>query len=93
MGNHVWRNPNVFDFIDEAKYLVRPANFPKNNPGKGMVFLKVNQLEVAVINLQGRTYMDPIANPFEVADELIAEAKNEHQLFLLISMVKQQVKN
>ena len=83
MGNHVWRNPNVFDFIDEAKYLVRPANFPKNNPGKGMVFLKVNQLEVAVINLQGRTYMDPIANPFEVADELIAEAKKRTSIIFV----------
>ena len=29
MGNHVWRNKDIFEFIDDAKYLVRPANFPK----------------------------------------------------------------
>lgn len=46
----------IFDFIDDAKYMVRPANFPQNNPGKGLVFLNVNGIEVAIINLQGRTF-------------------------------------
>ncbi|WP_042356198.1 TIGR00282 family metallophosphoesterase [Bacillus rubiinfantis] len=75
LGNHTWDNREIFEFIDEAKYLVRPANFPKNNPGKGIIFLKFNQLEVAVINLQGRTFMNPIDCPFTKADELIAIAK------------------
>ena len=41
-------------FIDDAKYLVRPANFPKERPAKGLKFLKLNQLDIAVINLQAR---------------------------------------
>lgn len=83
MGNHVWRNKDIFEFIDNAKYLVRPANFPKNNPGQGMIFLKVNTLEVAVINLQARTFMDPIDNPFEVADELIKEARKRTSIIFV----------
>lgn len=75
MGNHVWRNKDIFEFIDDAKYLVRPANFPENNPGQGMIFIKVNSYEVAIINLQARTFMDSIENPFEKADMLIAEAR------------------
>src|SRR5690606_21156345 len=75
MGNHVWRNKDIFEFIDDAKYLVRPANFPENNPGQGMIFIKVNSYEVAIINLQCRTLMDSSENPFEKADMLIAEAR------------------
>ena len=93
LGNHTWDNREIFEFIDEAKYLVRPANFPEDNPGKGIVYLKMNQVEVAVINLQGRTFMPPNDCPFQKADELIEKRKKEHRLFLLIFMQKQQVKN
>ena len=64
-----------FDFIDDAKYMIRPANFPENTPGQGMVYLKVNSAEVAVINLQGRTFLPAIDCPFMKAEQLIREAK------------------
>jgi 2',3'-cyclic-nucleotide 2'-phosphodiesterase len=75
LGNHTWDNREIFDFIDGAKYLVRPANFPENNPGKGIVYLKVNNLEVAVISLQGQTFLPPNDSPFIKADVLIKEAQ------------------
>lgn len=75
LGNHTWNKREILDFIDEAPYLIRPANFPENNPGKGIVYVKINELEVAVINLQGRTFLDPHDNPFEVGDALIEEAR------------------
>lgn len=37
MGNHTWDNKDIFDFIDDADYLIRPANFSNEAPGKGMV--------------------------------------------------------
>lgn len=75
LGNHAWDNREIFEFIDSAKYLVRPGNFPEGTPGKGIVFVKMNDLEVAVINLQGRTFMAPLDCPFRKADELVAEAR------------------
>ncbi|MEH7344808.1 TIGR00282 family metallophosphoesterase [Bacillus sp. JJ1532] len=75
LGNHTWDNKEIFDFIDDAKYLVRPANFPEGNPGKGIVYLKYNAIEVAVISLQGRTFLPAIDCPFRKADELILEAR------------------
>ena len=75
LGNHTWDNREIFEFIDDAKYLVRPANFPENNPGKGIAYLKMNSDEVAVISLQGRTFLPPIDCPFRKADELIEEAQ------------------
>ena len=64
LGNHAWDNREVFEFIDDAKYLARPANFPEGTPGKGLIFVNCNGTEVAVINLQGRTFLPPIDCPF-----------------------------
>lgn len=75
LGNHTWDNRDIFEFIGTAKNMVRPANFPEGTPGKGMAFFKVNDLEIAVINLQGRTFMAPLDCPFKKADELIDIAR------------------
>ena len=92
LGNHAWDNREVFEFIDDAKYLARPANFPEGTPGKGLIFVNCNGTEVAVINLQGRTFLPPIDCPFRKVDELINIAKNVRILYLLISMRRLQVK-
>jgi metallophosphoesterase (TIGR00282 family) len=83
LGNHAWDNREIFEFIDEAKYLVRPANFPEEVPGKGIVYLKVNEDLVAIINLQGRTFMPAIDCPFKKADELIEEARRHTSMIFV----------
>lgn len=83
MGNHTWDRKEIFDFIDDAKYLIRPANFPENNPGRGMLFLTINGLEVAIINLQGRTFLPAIDDPFQKADELIEEARKRTNIIFI----------
>lgn len=75
MGNHTWDKREIFEFIDDAPWLVRPANFPADTPGQGIAFIKVNNIEVAVINLQGTTFLPPLDSPFLKADELIEQAK------------------
>lgn len=76
LGNHTWHNKDIFEFIDDAKYMIRPANFPEGNPGQGIVFIKSGRSsEIAVINLQGRTFLPAIDCPFRKADELVELAK------------------
>ncbi|MBO0961956.1 TIGR00282 family metallophosphoesterase [Neobacillus sp. MM2021_6] len=83
LGNHAWDNREIFEFIETAKNLVRPANFPEGTPGKGIAFFKVNELEVAVINLQGRTFMAPLDCPFRKAEELV-EIARERTPFIFV---------
>lgn len=80
MGNHTWDNREIFEFIDRAKKLIRPANFPKSVPGVGLVYVKVNAIEVAVINLQGRVFMNTLDDPFQVIEELLEQcsARTKH---------------
>lgn len=83
MGNHTWDNREIFNFIDTANKMIRPANFPKGTPGVGMRIVKVNQEKLAVINLQGRALMTPLDDPFKMAEELVKEAKKETNLIFV----------
>ncbi|WP_186577400.1 TIGR00282 family metallophosphoesterase [Aquibacillus kalidii] len=83
MGNHTWDKKEIFEFIDDAKNMIRPANFPEGTPGKGLTFVKSNGVEIAVINLQGRTFMPPSDDPFRKADELIEEAKKRTNIIFV----------
>lgn len=74
MGNHTFDKNDIYEFIDDANKLIRPANFPaQHTPGKGYVLTKVNQTTVGVINLQGRVFLDSIDDPFAKVDEILAE--------------------
>ena len=77
MGNHTYGQRQIYDFIDSANRMVRPANFPEEAPGVGMRFIQINEIKLAIINLQGRAFMQDIDDPFKKADELINEANKE----------------
>jgi 2',3'-cyclic-nucleotide 2'-phosphodiesterase len=71
-GNHIWDKREIADYLDRQPRLLRPANYPGNIPGSGLhVGRGRNGIEVAVLNLQGRTHMLPIDDPFRKADELL----------------------
>lgn len=83
MGNHTWDRKEIFEFIDDAKNMVRPANFPEGTPGKGMTFVNLNGAEVAIINMQGRTFLPPLDDPFRKMDQLISEAKKRTNIIFV----------
>ncbi|MFC6464770.1 TIGR00282 family metallophosphoesterase [Marinilactibacillus sp. GCM10026970] len=77
MGNHTWDKREIVDFIDDSKKLIRPANYPNLSriPGEGITYIKINQQELAVINLHGRVFMADLEDPFRVGMELVEEAR------------------
>jgi len=75
LGNHAWDNKEVFDVISEEQRLIRPANFPSAAPGSGITYIKNAEAELAVINLQGRTFLPPLDCPFQTADKLVEQAR------------------
>ncbi|EGL81911.1 Conserved hypothetical protein CHP00282 [Caldalkalibacillus thermarum TA2.A1] len=77
LGNHTWDQKDTGDFLEQATNVIRPANFPEGAPGRGYTILNVNQHKIAVINLQGRTFLPAIDCPFRKADELIDLVKKE----------------
>ncbi|WP_031499438.1 TIGR00282 family metallophosphoesterase [Bryobacter aggregatus] len=73
-GNHVWDKRDFFEYLDRNPRVTRPANYPKELPGRGLIYVEArNGVRVAILNLQGRALMTPLDCPFRKADELIAE--------------------
>jgi len=72
-GNHVWDKKEGVEILDREPRLLRPANYPQGNPGKGLHLGETAAgIPVATINLEGRVFMNSLESPFVVADRLLA---------------------
>jgi metallophosphoesterase (TIGR00282 family) len=68
-GNHIWDKKEALELLGKEPRLLRPANYPPQNPGHGAyVFTDDQGRKIGVLNLQGRVFMEPIDCPFHVAD-------------------------
>ena len=76
LGNHVWRRREIGPYLDTSDRVVRPANLAAGSPGRGLVVVEAGDgTPVAVVNLQGILFMTTPVSPFEVADELVEQAR------------------
>jgi metallophosphoesterase (TIGR00282 family) len=72
-GNHVFRRREILPLLDSAEdRLLRPANFSTRCPGRGLTVRRDRAgREVSVLNLQGRVFMSPSEDPFDVAEAVL----------------------
>jgi metallophosphoesterase (TIGR00282 family) len=78
-GNHSFAKWKVFDYMKEDGNILRPMNYPKGNPGYGFGMYEIPESDhkIGVLNLQGRTFMQPIDDPFTTADWVIERMRDE----------------
>src|SRR6202043_1524992 len=77
-GDHIWDKKDILSFIDPEPRLLRPVNYPPGAPGSGSIVLETVKGKVGVINVQCRTFMQPILeNPFRAIDEMVARMRDE----------------
>jgi metallophosphoesterase (TIGR00282 family) len=75
-GNHIWDKREIYAYLESSERVLRPLNYGTHDvPGRGWgMYQALDGNDLAVINLQGRTYMQPIDNPFTDADRLLEES-------------------
>ena len=84
LGNHAFRQREVYPHLGMDPRIVRPANYPTTAPGKGWCVAKAaDGTPIAVINLLGKLFLDPAVSPFAVAEDIVAEARQEADLVLV----------
>jgi metallophosphoesterase (TIGR00282 family) len=67
-GDHLWDQKEVVELLHHERRFVRPLNYPPGTPGQGSVVVRKEGLPaIAVLNLQGRTFMADLENPFHAA--------------------------
>jgi len=77
-GNHIWDKKEALPYLERETRLLRPANYPPGNPGRGStVITDADGRKLGVLNLQGRVFMEPIDCPFRVADAEIEKLAKE----------------
>ncbi|HCB97580.1 MAG: TIGR00282 family metallophosphoesterase [Limisphaerales bacterium] len=75
-GDHLWDHREVIQLLEKEPMFLRPLNYPPQTPGQGWLMIqKETSLPVAVVNLQGRTFMADLNNPFQVIQEVIEEIR------------------
>jgi metallophosphoesterase (TIGR00282 family) len=70
-GNHVYRHREAYEFIDREQRVVRPANYPQANPGRGHTVVEVGGMRVGVINLSGGVGLRVARSPFDTVDGIL----------------------
>ena len=73
LGDHTWGQKEFAGEIGSVANLVRPANFPAECPGRGWCIVTLPAFRFAVLNLQGRVFMNAVDCPFKAADKALAE--------------------
>jgi len=77
-GDHIWDQKDIFAFLDLEPRLLRPLNYPPGAPGNGTIVLETSKGKIGVINVQARTFMQPILeNPFRAVEAAVTKMREE----------------
>lgn len=71
-GNHIWDQREIISTIDGDPRLLRPINFPRGTPGRGIGVFTVGKRRVVVVNVMTRLFMDPLDDPFAAIEGVLA---------------------
>ncbi|MEX1140580.1 MAG: TIGR00282 family metallophosphoesterase [Bacteroidota bacterium] len=83
-GNHLWDRWQSRALLAKEKNILRPLNYPRENGGQGFVLYDLKEKgQVGVINLQGRTYMQAIDDPFKSADWALSKMSNSTKVVFI----------
>ncbi|MDY0082307.1 MAG: TIGR00282 family metallophosphoesterase, partial [Ignavibacteriaceae bacterium] len=82
-GNHTWDKHQSQDYLKTEPRSLRPLNYPKGTHGNGYHIGEIRGIKIAVINLQGRTFMTPIDCPFRSMDWVLAKLKQETKIIIV----------
>ncbi len=83
-GDHLWDQKEVIELLHHEPRFVRPLNYPPDTAGQGSVVVQKDSLPpVAVLNLQGRTFMPVMENPFLLGRIEVARLRQETQIIFI----------
>jgi metallophosphoesterase (TIGR00282 family) len=75
LGNHAYHHRDVYGLLDTEDRIVRPANYPKGNPGRGHTVVERDGLRLGVVNLSGLVFVEAARSPFAEVDAILADLR------------------
>ena len=83
LGNHAYHHREVYELLDTEDRIVRPANYPKGNPGRGFTVVERDGQRLCVVNLSGIVFVQAARTPFAEVDAILAEVRGRADHVLL----------
>ncbi len=79
MGNHTFSRREIVPFLEDSPYVLRPANLPPQQPGRGWGIYETKIGDIAVVDLIGRCGMDYTPdNPFLLMDKILKKIDTKY---------------
>jgi len=63
-GNHIWDKKEIYPVLEKESRILRPLNYSPKVPGRGICYYEKEGITIAIVNLQGRTFLKTIECPF-----------------------------
>ena len=83
-GDHLWDQKEVSILLESEPRFLRPLNYPPGTIGRGSQLFKLPGRPVfAVVNLQGRTFMDELDNPFLAVQPEVARLREQTRIIIV----------
>src|SRR3954453_4238082 len=76
-GNHVYRHREAYEWLDTEERVVRPANYPQGNPGRGHTVVEIDGMRVRVVNLSGGVGLRVARSPFDTVDSILSHHEQD----------------
>jgi hypothetical protein len=77
LGNHTYRQREIYPYLDERREIVRPANFLRSQPGHGWCVVTRDGVRLGILNLSGNLFMDAGRPVFAAADAALHALRDE----------------
>lgn len=74
-GNHSLKRREFFEVLRDDPRVLRPANLAVDAPGRAVALAPNPAGVLGVVNVMGKVFLDATANPFDIVDGLVAEAR------------------
>jgi len=84
-GECSYYKKDIVEHFNRAPYMIRPANYPPRNPGRGFMIFEKNGRKIAVISLLGVAGFKRVhlKNPFSLLPKLLESIKTDTNAVLL----------
>ena len=82
LGDHTWGQKEFAGQIGGLDRVVRPANFAAECPGTGWCMVQMPTFRFAIINMQGRVFMQSVDCPFKTLDRVLTEIPKDVPVFV-----------
>lgn len=84
LGDHIYRRREIYSVLEKEKNIVKPANFPKEAPGREVaIVIGPNNVKIAIISLMGRVFLKPVDCPFTAADRILSSLPEDVKVIIV----------